>query len=87
MADVMEKSLPKKFKIPQITLYSSKDNSYDLVQNYESLMMLHGWDPLTLVVHARAWFNSLPEASISSFGQLRVECYNYIAMTPHTKRG
>ena len=43
--------------------------------------MLHGWDneimcrafPLTLTGHARAWFNSLPEASISSFRQLKIE--------------
>ncbi|XP_052204060.1 uncharacterized protein LOC127809334 [Diospyros lotus] len=44
-------------------------------------MMLHGWDdeimcralPLTLTGHARAWFNGLPETSISSFRQLKTE--------------
>ena len=76
MAYVMENPLPNKFKMPQITPYSSKDDPYDHIQNYESLMMLHGWDdeimcrvfPLTLVGHARAYFNGLLEASISSFG-------------------
>ncbi|XP_052209227.1 uncharacterized protein LOC127812745 [Diospyros lotus] len=77
----MEKPLPRKFKMPQITPYSNKDDSYDQMQNYESLMMLHGWDdkimcrafPLTLVEHARPWFNDLPEASISSFRQLKAK--------------
>ncbi|XP_052203969.1 uncharacterized protein LOC127809246 [Diospyros lotus] len=77
----MEKPLPRKFKMPQITSYYGKDDPYDHIQNYESLMMLHGWDdeimcrafPLTLVEHARAWFNGLLEASISSFGQLKTE--------------
>ncbi|XP_052181919.1 uncharacterized protein LOC127794713 [Diospyros lotus] len=81
VAGVMEKPLPRKFKMPQINPYSGKDDPYDHVQNYESLMMLHGWDdaimcrafPLTLTGHARAWFNGLPEASISSFGQLKTE--------------
>ncbi|XP_052193948.1 uncharacterized protein LOC127802273 [Diospyros lotus] len=81
VAEVMEKPLPRKFKMPQINPYSGKDDPYDHVQNYESLMMLHGWDdeimcrafPLTLTGHARAWFNGLPEASISSFGQLKTE--------------
>ena len=81
VAEVMEKPLPKKFKMPQINPYSGKDDPYEHVQNYESLMMLHGWDdeimcrafPLTLTGHARAWFNGLPEASISSFGQLKTE--------------
>ena len=47
----------------------------------ESLMILHGWDndimcwafSLILSGHARTWFNSLPEASISLFGQLIIE--------------
>ncbi|XP_052186695.1 uncharacterized protein LOC127797627 [Diospyros lotus] len=81
VAEVMEKPLPRKFKMPQINPYSGKDDPYDHVQNYESLMMLHGWDdeimcrafPLTLTGHARAWFNGLPEASIPSFEQLKTE--------------
>ena len=81
MVEVMEKPLPRKFKIPQITPYSGKDDSYDHVQNTESLMTLYGQDdeiicrafPLTLIRHARAWFNGLPKASISSFGQLKTE--------------
>ena len=81
MTDILERPLPRKFKMPQITLYSGKDDPYDHVQNYESLMMLHGWDDdimcrafsLTLSGHARTWFNSLPESSISSFGHLRTE--------------
>jgi len=78
--DILEKLLPRKFKMPQITSYSGKDDPYDHIQNYESLMTLHGWDDdimcrafsLTLSGYARTWFNSLPEASISSFGQLRI---------------
>ena len=42
--DILEKSLPRKFKMPQITSYSGKDDPYDHVSNYESLMVLHGWD-------------------------------------------
>ncbi|XP_052197290.1 uncharacterized protein LOC127804466 [Diospyros lotus] len=81
VVEVMEKPLPRKFRMPQITTYSGKDDRYDHMQNYESLMMLHGRDdaiicrafPLTLVEHARAWFNGLPEASISLFGQLKAK--------------
>ena len=74
-ASIMEKPLPKKFKMPQIVPYSGKDDPNDHIQNYESLMLLHGWDDiimcraffLTLTGHARTWFNGLPESSISSF--------------------
>ena len=91
MEDVMEKPLPKKFKMPQITPYLGKD---DHVQNYKSLMMLHGWDdkimcqafPLTIVGHARAWFNGLLEASIFSFGQLRVEFIKTFAINSRRKK-
>ncbi|XP_052171619.1 uncharacterized protein LOC127787595 [Diospyros lotus] len=77
----MEKPLPRKFKMPQINPYSGRDDPYDHMQNYESLMMIHGWDneimcrafPLTLTGHAQAWFNGLLEASISSLGQLKTE--------------
>jgi len=69
VVEVMEKSLPRKFKMPQMTPYWSKDDPYDHMQNYESLMMLHGWEdeimcmasPLTL------------EVPISLFGQLKTE--------------
>lgn len=74
--DILEKPLPRKFKMPQVAPYFSKDDPYDYIQNCESLMLLHEWDDdimywaffLTLTGHARTWFNSLPEASISSFG-------------------
>ena len=79
MANILEKPLSRKFKMTQITSYSGKDDPYDHIQNYESLMALHGWDDdimcrafsLTLLGHARTWFKSLLEASISSFGQFR----------------
>ena len=81
VAKVMEKPLPRKFKMPQINPYSGKDDPYEHVQNYKSSMMLHGWDDeimcrafsLTLTGHARAWFNGLPKASISLFRQLKTE--------------
>jgi len=42
--DILEKPLPRKFKMPQVIPYSSKDDPYDHIQNYESLMLLHRWD-------------------------------------------
>jgi len=75
MADIMQKPLSRKFKMSQITSYLGKNDPYDHIQNYESLMILHGWDDeimckafsLTLVGHARTWFNILLEESISFF--------------------
>ena len=94
MEDVMEKPLVRKFNMPQITPYLGKNDPYDHVQNYESLMMLHGWDDeiickaflLTLVGHVRAWFNSLLEASISSFGQLKVKFIKVFIINSQRKK-
>ncbi|XP_039131811.1 uncharacterized protein LOC120268487 [Dioscorea cayenensis subsp. rotundata] len=77
----MVKPLPKKFKMPRLTTYYGKGDPYDHMQNYEAVMLLHGWEdaimcrafPLTLTEHARIWFNNLKEGSISNFNQLRKE--------------
>ena len=42
--NILGKQLPKKFKMSQITPYTGKDDPNDHIQNYESLMMFHGWD-------------------------------------------
>ena len=42
--NIMGKPLPRKFKMPQITPYISKDDLDDRIQNYESLMTLYYWD-------------------------------------------
>ncbi|XP_039119883.1 uncharacterized protein LOC120256214 [Dioscorea cayenensis subsp. rotundata] len=65
--------------MPQLTTYSEKGDPYDHMQNYEAVMLLHGWEdaimcrafPLTLTEHAHIWFNNLNEGSISNFNQLR----------------
>ncbi|XP_052203039.1 uncharacterized protein LOC127808504 [Diospyros lotus] len=57
-------------------------------------MMLHGWDdeimcrafPLTLTGHARAWFNGLPETSISSFRQLKIEFIKVFIINSQRKK-
>ena len=80
--------------MPQVTTYSGKDDLYEHIQNYESLMMLHGWGDkimcrafsLTLTGHARTWFNNLPEASIFSFGQLRTEFVKAFAINSRRKK-
>ena len=92
--NILEKPLPRKFKMPQITSYSGKDDPYDHIQNYESLMTLHEWDDdimcrafsLTLSGHARIWFNSLPEASISSVGQFRTKFIKAFVINSQRKK-
>ena len=92
--DILEKLLPRKFKMPQITSYSRKDDPYDYIQNYESLRTLHGWDDdimcrafsLTLSGHARTWFNSLLEAFISSFRQFRTEFIKAFVINSQRKK-
>ena len=78
---IMNKPLPRKFKMPHISQYTGKSDPHDHIQSYESLMLLHGWEDeimcrafsLTLTGHALKWFNSLVEGSIHSFDMLRSE--------------
>ena len=75
----MEKPLPSKFKMPQLSSFTGKEDPYEHVQNYEAITLLHGWEdaimcrafPITLKDIARDWFNGLKEASISCFAQLK----------------
>ena len=46
--EIMEKPIPPKFKIPKLTLYLGKDDPCDHIQNYESVMLLHGWEDVIM---------------------------------------
>ena len=67
--------------MPYMTTYADKTDPYDYMQNYESPLILHGWEDeimcrvfsLTLTGHTLKWLNELKEVSISSFDQLRSE--------------
>ena len=92
--EVMGKPLPPKFKMPSLPTFSGKEDPYEHVQNYEAIMMLHGWDdaimcrafPITLKDHARSWFNGLNEASLSCFDQLRKEFINAFIINSKRKK-
>ena len=92
--EVMGKPLPPKFKMPSLPTFSGKEDPYEHVQNYEAIMMLHGWEdaimcrafPITLKDHARSWFNGLKEASLSCFDQLRKEFINAFIINSRRKK-
>ncbi|XP_039133266.1 uncharacterized protein LOC120270321 [Dioscorea cayenensis subsp. rotundata] len=92
--EIMVKPLPKKFKMPQLTTYSGKGDPYDPMQNYEAVMLLHGWEdaimcrvlPFTLTEHARIWFNNMKEGSISNFNQLRKELIDEFFINARRKK-
>ncbi|XP_039137116.1 uncharacterized protein LOC120274646 [Dioscorea cayenensis subsp. rotundata] len=92
--EIMVKPLPKKFKMPQLTTYSGKGDPYDHMQNYEAVMLLHGWEdaimcrafPLTLTEHAHIWFNNMKEGSISNFNQLRKEFIDAFLINARRKK-
>ena len=72
---------PRKFKLPQLPVYSGTGDPIQHVQQFESLVLLHGWDDvtachvftLTLVDYAYNQFYKLPEGSVSLYDQLRRE--------------
>ncbi|XP_052188731.1 uncharacterized protein LOC127799057 [Diospyros lotus] len=80
-ANLLRRPPPRKFKLPQFPVYSGTGDPIQHVQQFESLVLLHGWDDvtachvftLTLVDYAYNWFYKLPEGSVSSYDQLRRE--------------
>ncbi|XP_039143940.1 uncharacterized protein LOC120281069 [Dioscorea cayenensis subsp. rotundata] len=46
----MVKALQKKFKMPQLTTYSGKGDRYDHMQNYDAVMLLHGWEDAIMCI-------------------------------------
>ena len=90
----MGKPLPPKFKMPSLPTFSGKEDPYEHVQNYEAIMMLHGWEDaimcraflITLKNHARSWFNGLKDASFSCFDQLRKEFINAFIINSKRKK-
>src|SRR5262249_55302364 len=76
--EVISAMVPKKFKMPNLHPYNGTTDTSVLLHNYELLMSLQvapdsmkalGF-PTTLEGPARAWFNTLAPASITSFSQL-----------------
>ncbi|XP_039115810.1 uncharacterized protein LOC120251332 [Dioscorea cayenensis subsp. rotundata] len=91
----MVKALPKKFKMPQLTTYSGKGDPYDHMQNYETVMLLHGWEdaimcrafPLTLTEPARIWFNNRRKDQFQTSIELRKEFIDGFLINARRKKG
>ena len=78
--EVLHFPLPTKFRIPQIEPFDGMKDPIDHLNTYKNQMELHGYqDPerckafsITLKSSALAWFNRLPQASVSSFKELSI---------------
>jgi len=70
--------LPKKFKVPNIAIYTRLEDPIEHIENYQSHLDLHRTSdeiacrafPLILLGNAREWFRKLPPMSISDFDAL-----------------
>ena len=79
-AEVLHFSLPVKFRMPQIEAFDGAEDPVDHLNTYKNQMELHGYqDPvrcrafaITLKGSTLAWFNRLPQSSISSFRELSI---------------
>ena len=77
-ADVMEKPLPDKFKMPAMDSFDDTTDPVDHLDSYNSFMTLHAVPdeimcrafPTTLKASARIWYSKLSPKSISNFKQL-----------------
>jgi hypothetical protein len=67
--------LPKRFKVPNIPVYTGQEDPIEHLENFRAHMDLHGTlgevvcraFPLTLLGRARDWYRRLPSRSVSSF--------------------
>ena len=92
--EIMGKPLPPKFRMPQLPTFTGKEDPREHIQNYESIMLLHGWEDaimcrafsITLKDIARDWFYALKEASISCFNQLKKEFINTFIINSKRKK-
>ena len=92
--EIMGKPLPPKFRMPQLPTFTGKEDPREHIQNYESIMLLHGWEDaimcrafsITLKDVARDWFYALKEASISCFSQLKKEFINTFIINSKRKK-
>ncbi|CAA0833865.1 Unknown protein, partial [Striga hermonthica] len=77
--DILQESVPKKIKVPQLGLYDGSSDPDSHIGLYTSWMDLHGATnalrcrmfSLTLGPKAQRWYHSLYPHSISTWGQLR----------------
>ncbi|XP_058220284.1 uncharacterized protein LOC131330646 [Rhododendron vialii] len=83
--EVMGRTLPRKFKMPQLETFNGSTDPLDHLETYKSLMHLQAMldqvmcraFPVTLKASARAWFNKLPPGSIRSFKELSTSFVSY----------
>ena len=79
-AEVLHFPLPAKFRMPQVEAFNGVRDPVDHLNTYKNQMELHGYqDPvqcrafaITLKGPTLAWFNRLPQSSISSFRELSI---------------
>ena len=79
-AVVLHFPLPAKFRMPQVEAFDGVRDPVDHLNTYKNQMELHGYqDPvrcrafaITLKGPALAWFNRLPQSSISPFRELSI---------------
>ena len=93
-AEVLQFSLPAKFRMPQVEAFDGARDPVDHLNTYKNQMELHGYqDPvrcrafaITLKGPALAWFNRLPPSSISSFRELSIAfVYHFIGARTYKK--
>ncbi|MQM05904.1 hypothetical protein Taro_038723, partial [Colocasia esculenta] len=77
--EILEAQVPSKLPLPTIAPYDGTTDPADHIYGFESHMVFHGASdaakcrafPATLKETARAWFETLPAGSITSFRQLK----------------
>ena len=82
---VLHFPLPLKFRMPQIETFDITKDPVDHLNTYKNQMELHGYqDPvrcrafaITLKGPSLAWFNRLPQSSISSFIELSIAFFSH----------
>ena len=76
--EVLNRSLPLKFCLPQLESYDSSKDPLDHIESFKILMLLQITPnevlcrafPMTLKGAARVWFTKIPSGTIADFEQL-----------------
>ena len=77
-AEVLNRPLPPKFRLPQLELYDGSKDPLDHTESFKTLMLLQMTPnevmcrafPKTLKGAAKVWFNKIPPGTIADFEQL-----------------
>ena len=92
--EVLNRSLPLKFCLPQLESYDSSKDPLDHIESFKILMLLQITPnevlcrafPTTLKGAARVWFTKIPSGTIADFEQLSKGFVRYFIVGQRHKK-